>query len=87
MSEDVLYLIVWILVVLISLIGLVGGYFQLRLMEFIKHNNAANIFLGRWVFSPGGLEPEGRRYRKMIFVCWGLAGALVVLILALQGRI
>lgn len=84
MSENVINTITWLSVAMVVFIGFLGGYFQLRLMEYIKHKNAVNIFLGWWVFDPSALESEGRNYRRKILICWSVVGLLVVLILSLQ---
>jgi len=84
MNGNVLNEIICLFIIVVVFIGLIGGYFQLRLMEYIKHKNAVNIFFGWWVFDPSGLESEGKYYRKKILICACLAGLLMAVILSLQ---
>jgi hypothetical protein len=74
-------IIEWFIIVVVIIIGLIGGYFQLMIFANLRKKNTANILFGSWVFNPDNLNEQGKFYRKAIFVCWLLGIALVVFIL------
>ncbi len=80
-------LMIWMLIATVIMLGIIGFYFQIMLVENLKEKNISNIFFGQWVFNKNSLNKKGLFYRKAMFVCWGLALLLVMLIVNLQNSL
>ena len=74
----------WFLIVLIIILGFIGGYYQLMLFGDLKKGKFSDIFLGAWLFSADNLTEKGKFYRRRIFICWGWAVMLIILVQSLS---
>jgi len=68
----------WWLVAMIIVAGLVGGYYQLKIVGSLKEGKRASIWSGGWLFHPEYLDENGHAYRKKIIRCWIIAISLIV---------
>ena len=71
----------WLVVVIIVVLGLVGGYYHQLIISDMKEGKAAYTWFGGWVFCPEHLDENGKRYRKIIIACWVVGMALAVIAL------
>jgi hypothetical protein len=68
----------WLLVAMIIIVGLVGGYYQLQIVAYLKEGKRTSAWSGGWVMHPEYLEKEGQQYRKKYLGCWLIAILLII---------
>ena len=68
-----------VLMILILLLSLVGGYYHLQVWGALKEGYRSSIWSGRWLFHPEWLDEGGRLYRKK-FLYVLLLGVILVVI-------
>ena len=67
----------WLLVAMIVIVGLVGGYYQLQIVAYLKEGRRASVWFGGWLSHPEYLEKEGQQYRKKFLGCLIIAILLI----------
>jgi len=58
-----------VIMIMIVLLSLVGGYFQLKVVAGLKKGHGRSVWSGRWLFHSEWLDESGRKARKQfIFI-------------------
>jgi hypothetical protein len=74
----------WILLILMIINTLIGGYFQIQMLANSKEGALSSLWKGAWIFHPELLKEKGLGYRQKLFFCLGVLFVLMLMMLALN---
>jgi len=74
----------WVLLVLMILAVLMGGYYQFQMLSNSKEGALSSVWRGAWIFHPELLKEDGLPYRKKLLLCLGVFFVLMLIMLALN---